>query len=228
MTKMDTQWLLSLSLVSLTGPVPDVDLLHSNGFYKKMEKGVSLPLNLPLDKVSQRELIDSTLEAFRITDRESCLERIGEFAQGSGFSANITKLMQLGKTMDHKERIADRSYVINGHPYMKEFFLTLMRYEFHWPKNGFDTFDVANGLMLLRLCKDLGWMDEREQAEYMEAFEVKAHRVFKDYEDFGKEAVLCRHIYCRYLAQTGNEGPASRQKNILAIAYHGIWQYLGF
>jgi len=223
MTETDIEWLVSLSLISLLGPKGDVDFLKTSGFYKKTE---GMKPELAQTYEGDADMIQHFLEALRIVDRDSYLAKLKELLEGSGFSANAKKLLQLGRTLGVVERELPKSYMINGHPYMYDFLEVVMQYEFHWPKEGLRPLDVANYVMLLRVGRGRAWLMGTAYKEALEAVLPLAKEVFDNYESFGKDSALGRQIYCDYLRLVGESSPMIHQKDVLRVAYYSVWQYM--
>lgn len=220
-------WLLSLSVLSLLGPKPDIDRLTAQGFYKKPSSGGRL-FSKDLDTKDQinQGLIQGYLEDMGITDREKFYQVLDAAISGSEFGHNIERLMQLGKTMNVVDREKKQSFIMNGHPYLYETFEEVMTYEFHWPKEGFFAYDLANAIMLVRLGLGLEYMDEDLQSDYLERLQPLAKKVFESYKTFGCDAAIGRSIHCKYLQQVGAGKMTTHEKEVLAMAYYSLWQYM--
>ncbi len=220
-------WLLSLSAMSLLGPKLDIDGLASKGFYKKPRGGQELfAKDLIAGNQVDEELLQCFLEGLGVADREQFYDVLDRSISRSEFAKNIERLMQLGRTMNAVDREKRQTFIINGHPYLYEIFEEVMSYEFHWPKEGFLAYDLANAVMLVRVGIGLGYMDEELQSGYLERLAPLAQKVFEDYRSFGRDAAVGRQIHSNYLLQTGAGKMTSVQTDVLGMAYYSLWQYM--
>jgi hypothetical protein len=134
-------------------------------------------------------------------------------------------LMQIGKTMSHDDRLDYKTLLINGHPYLKASFDEVMKYEFHWPKEGLLAFNISNVIMLLRLGTSEGYLDEGLQMEWLEKVHTILQASYTNYKDFGRDALIGRELYLHYIHKIKGKQSCFQNKMILSLAYYGLWQY---
>lgn len=226
----ELQWLLSLSAISYAGPVADLEALTNKGFYKK---GGGILNLLDKDILVHREpyikckpAIEGMQEDLDIHDRNSFYAALDAMVEGWDFAADMHQMMVLGRTLDGRNRDRKRSFLINGHPYLYELFKEVMKYEFHWPKQGLLAYEIANGVMLGRLGVSMGFMDEDIQQDYFDKLFEKVKDNYKGYRTFGTDAAIGRHIHIRHLEIISNTKVSTDKRHVLSKAYYGIWQYL--
>lgn len=228
MTDAEQQWLLCLSTSSLLGAKSDIDALSAKGFYKKPDK-FKTPLDLdvglenPIYKKNE-PIILAFLTIFEIEKRQSFYQKLDHFIEGSAFAKNMNRLMQVGKAMDEVEREKKETFVINGHPYLHEGFQVLMTYEFHWPKHGLRSYDLANALMLIRLGSSLGYMDEEAQLDYLLKINEALEPIYETSKSFGESAEIGRQIHCKYLKSMGMGKELSGQNDVFSMVYYSVWK----
>ena len=227
MTENQKQWLLSLSAMSLLGPKCDLDGLTGKGYYKKKDasKGL-LDQHLDLSKAPYKQYnrqVQDYLAIFEISDQASFDHRLEELMNGSSFSKDMDRLMQLGRTMDIDQRCQKRTLYVDGHPYSFGLFREVMTYEFHWPREGLGAYDTANAIMLLRLGKSLGYLTEERQEDYLSWLFMEADSVFGNYKKFGNDAVIARNVHLTHLKILGMKTESFEIPNVYAMAYYGIW-----
>ncbi len=227
MTDKERQWMLSLSALSLLGPRCDVGRLISLGYYKM---ALNEPFEWPFGVVATEgvdvEMLSAYLEELGISDAASFEEKLSEWYEGTGFIGNVKKLMQLGKTMGADRRQVAKSVIINGFPYMYDFFEQLMKYEFYWPKHQLDAYEVANSVMLIRVGYVKEWLTESKGEELLQGLFEKAKECFEDYESFGKEAIIGREIHCAYLKHIGSKSSVVTQSEVWPIAQYSLWAHM--
>lgn len=221
--EQDRQWLLSLSLLSLLGPRSDVKRLEEEGFYKNSHKKT---LVLPPACTAGIEDTSAFLRALGAMDKDGCMAKLKALSDHKGFSEDTEKLLQLGRTFSAPMRELPRAYMINGHPFLYDYFKRVMAYEFHWPKTGLKAFDIANYIMLVRVAKGKGWLRDEAYEAYLTEICPKAKAVFEGYQQFGEGAALGRRLFCDYLGLIGEGNPLTAQKDVLAIAYHSVWKHM--
>ena len=229
MNKKLLQWLLSLSLLSLLGPKCDIDFLSSKGFFKKNSEIPELLLNISYNEsvfVKYKTEIQSFLDLMNVSDKDSFKIKMEELVQGTLFSKNMDKMMLLGKMMTKEERENRDAIIVNKHHYNKAFFNEVLLYEFRWPKEGLYAYDLANGVMLLRLGVELGYIIEEDQYDYLNTFKDKYYDQFTSYEGFGRDVMIGRNLHISHLKSIRSAKVIEDQEQLLSIAYYGMWQYL--
>ena len=226
MLASEEQWLLALSVMSLIGPKWDVDRLKKKGFFKKTEQ-VQKPLDMNLEGDSTYDSqVEAFLEIFDIDHREKYYLILDALLEGSNFAKDMARLMQIGKSMGKVDREKRQSFFVNGRLYLYDSFRVLMAYEFHWPKHGLRAYDIANGLMLLRIGRGLGYIEDDEIDNYCQKYYDVAKEIFKDWSSFGEAAELGRQVHCKYLSTIGTGKLLTGEKNYLSIAYYSIWKHM--
>jgi hypothetical protein len=230
MTNQELQWLLSLSVMSLLGPQFDLAILADKGFYKKYKKEelyFELNMNENIHHYRNFEkMIQSFIDDFHIEDRDSYIDKVEALINGSDFSVNMTKLLHIGRTMSNESREIRRPFVINSRLYFYDVFEIVMNFDMEWPKEGLDAYDIANGVMLLRLGVSLGYIYEEEQMTYLEKLFHKAEDVFVDYLTFGKAADVARQVDILSTEAVVNSKIVFHRQLVLEAVYLGIWKHL--
>lgn len=228
MTNQQLQWLLSLSSISLVGPGYDLDILEAKGFYKKGPKE-EMYFDRYID--SDRKCFDAYKEHFEsflndlyVEDRRSYLKKVNELCNGSEFSSNLTKLVNIGRTLSLEDRLKEQPYIINGRLYFYDMFELVMTYEYNWPDVGLEAYDIANAIMLLRMGRYLDYLDDDEQMFKLEELYIKASKY--DYKTFGQAANIGREIHIRMLDEVLHTSTIYESSLALAACHYGIWDHM--
>lgn len=229
MTSFELQGLLSLSTMSILGPRYDIDSMMGDGFYKSGAMKYHLDKDLSTDKATfgkYSQQISSFISNFGINDRNSYIEKIEELLEGSSFSSNMDKLFQLSRMMSVEERGNVDTILVNRSPYPKIMIDTVLDYELHWPLQGLIAYDIANGIMLLRLGIHLGYIDSELQMGYFTKFLEILKGEYTNYHDFGVDACIGRNLHICTLELTRNNQLPKEILSVLSECYFGIWQYI--
>jgi len=228
LTQREVQWLLSLSELSLLGPQCDLDAISTKGILGKFKSTQSeLELCIFMNKepfLTHKSKILRFLEEFSITNALSFEGKIVELLNGSQSSKNIEQLVLLMKLMDHNDYDQKKMLCVNGYTFSQSIKEYIKNFEFHWPKEGFLAYDLANTIMLLRLGVGLGYIDTDKQKEYFEQIFPIAKSIFISYQQFGQDATIGRNIHIHHLKNSRNNDIVFEQKGVFAMAYYGIWE----
>lgn len=223
------QCLLSFSNMSVLGPRYDIDELARQGFYKKCGSIHHLEKNIPIHDLKYGAYIQelkSYLSSLEIGNRDQFMQRLDEFLEGSVFNINMNKLMQVGRMMSTTQRQSEDFFVINHHPYPRMLLDELMQYRNHWPLQGLLAFDIANGLLLLRVGIALDYLDDEIQSNYFDKFYGLLCDEYQSFHEFGIDAAIGRNMWICSQALNKNDKLPEYVPSVLSECYYGIWQYI--